>query len=275
MIEQMPEHESHAGEKAEFSHCPKGPVGPDAGERSECVGAAPVREGKDGPEAGPECGPRRVHYRINQYGYPDASLGIEPEGPSWRDCQIKEMYEKQGIKGHTGPIGALGPIGQCPDCGGTSIAWDGESDVSKCLACGWNNTNMAAVNHARRIMNGEIPPENGEKGYKIVTILGKEYVITRCSGSSDPRMKDSDGFCDDTTREICAETFERYAGRPNAKKDLREYSKKVLRHEIIHAFLCESGLAECSAWAQDEEAVDWFARQGPKIIQAWKEAGAL
>ena len=182
MIEQMSEHESHAGEKAEFSHCPKGPVGPDAGERSECVGAAPVREGKDGSE-----------------------------GRQWDE-----------------------------------ITWTG--------------------------------PENGldgPGGNQRVRILGRDYRITRCSGSSDPRMKDSDGFCDDTTREICAETFERYAGRPNAKKDLREYSKKVLRHEIIHAFLCESGLAECSAWAQDEEAVDWFARQGPKIIQAWKEAGAL
>ena len=51
------------------------------------------------------------------------------------------------------------------------------------------------------------------------------------------------------------------------------------RHEIVHAFLLESGLAECSGdtdcWAQNEAMVDWFARQGQKIYAAWLEAGAL
>ena len=56
-------------------------------------------------------------------------------------------------------------------------------------------------------------------------------------------------------------------------KEMQE--RKNHRHEIIHAFLCESGLAENSTWAQEEEMVDWFAKQAPKLIKAWKEAGAL
>jgi hypothetical protein len=28
-------------------------------------------------------------------------------------------------------------------------------------------------------------------------------------------------------------------------------------------------------WAKNEEMVDWFALQGPKIYAAWKEAGAI
>lgn len=57
---------------------------------------------------------------------------------------------------------------------------------------------------------------------------------------------------------------------------MQRYINKVTRHEIIHAFLCESGLLECSgeaeARAANEEMVDWFARQGIKIYSAWVEA---
>lgn len=57
------------------------------------------------------------------------------------------------------------------------------------------------------------------------------------------------------------------------------YIKKVKRHEIIHAFLFESGLSECSyksdEWAKNEEMVDWFAHQGLKLYKAWKEADAI
>ena len=55
--------------------------------------------------------------------------------------------------------------------------------------------------------------------------------------------------------------------------------KQTLRHEIVHAFLGESGLSNNSnsidAWARNEEVVDWFAIQGPKIYKAWQEAGAV
>ncbi|MFD1464645.1 hypothetical protein ACFQ4L_00875 [Lapidilactobacillus mulanensis] len=45
---------------------------------------------------------------------------------------------------------------------------------------------------------------------------------------------------------------------------------KDTRHELIHAFLCESGLAENSDWAQNEEVVDWIARQFPKLFETFK-----
>ena len=66
---------------------------------------------------------------------------------------------------------------------------------------------------------------------------------------------------------------------PRALRDLDAYGRKVLRHEIIHAFLYESGLScnsqETTAWAANEEMVDWFAIQGPKIVRAWREAGPV
>ena len=53
----------------------------------------------------------------------------------------------------------------------------------------------------------------------------------------------------------------------------------MLRHEIIHAFLFESGL-ECNSlktynWAENEEMVDWFAIQSPKIFILYKELNIL
>lgn len=60
-------------------------------------------------------------------------------------------------------------------------------------------------------------------------------------------------------------------------KDLVAYQRKVIRHEIVHAFLYESGLWQNSygskCWAQNEEMVDWFAIQEPKIHSAYIEAG--
>ena len=51
--------------------------------------------------------------------------------------------------------------------------------------------------------------------------------------------------------------------------------RKNKRHEIIHAFLFESGLAENSEWAQNEEMVDFFAIQFPKLMEAFKNADAI
>ena len=46
--------------------------------------------------------------------------------------------------------------------------------------------------------------------------------------------------------------------------------KATLRHEIIHAFLFESGLQTCAftiegPWAENEEMIDWFANMIPKM----------
>lgn len=56
--------------------------------------------------------------------------------------------------------------------------------------------------------------------------------------------------------------------------------KKTLRHEIIHAFLTESGLHGNTynvdgGWAMNEEMVDWFAIQSPKIMRVFEELEVL
>lgn len=106
-----------------------------------------------------------------------------------------------------------------------------------------------------------------------INVLGTEYTITQTH--NDPRMENIDGFCDETTKEIFVETYEGDDGKSGVKTKLDVQRKKNVRHELVHAFLFECGLAENSPWAQNEELVDWIAIQGPKLYKAWLEAGAI
>lgn len=109
-----------------------------------------------------------------------------------------------------------------------------------------------------------------------VSILGTEYRIVVTNEEETPAMADASGLTDDTVHTIFLDDCSTYRD-DCGKKDLDQYMRRVLRHEIVHAFLYESGLAvssmEATEWAINEEMVDWFARQSPKIFRAFKEAG--
>lgn len=68
---------------------------------------------------------------------------------------------------------------------------------------------------------------------KTVNILGTEYKVIREPFAD----KDIDGCCDYTSREIRIRD-----DNVNEVGDFDELMRKQLRHEIIHAFLAESGL---------------------------------
>ncbi|MEY8360041.1 hypothetical protein AALA99_13640 [Anaerotruncus colihominis] len=106
-----------------------------------------------------------------------------------------------------------------------------------------------------------------------IDVLGTKYTIRFVPEEEDDGLKECDGYCDETAKKIVVKQYKR--GEPNSKKHLELQEQKNRRHEIIHAFLFESGLAENSEWAENEEMVDWFAKQTPKLLNAWKEAGAL
>ena len=107
-----------------------------------------------------------------------------------------------------------------------------------------------------------------------INILGSEWTIIERSEAEDKRLDKCDGYCDWTTREIVVERE-----MQGNLGDMEAYIRKVKRHEIVHAFLEESGLAECfgtsDAWAMNETMVDWIARMGEKIYKAWSDAGAI
>lgn len=112
-----------------------------------------------------------------------------------------------------------------------------------------------------------------------VNILGTEYKIIYGNCKEIPELKEMDGYTDSSTHEIVVDDMSTSDGEVWAKKDLVSYRKSVVRHEIVHAFLFESGLAENSnsanVWAMNEEMVDWMAIQSPKIFKVFQELDIL
>ena len=108
----------------------------------------------------------------------------------------------------------------------------------------------------------------------IVNVLGTDYSIIRCEQHEDVNLTENDGYCDTSVKQIVVDSMAAAKAAPDAKKDLDIHIKKVTRHELVHAFLAESGLNECS-WAANEEAVDWIAHQFPKMLVAFEKAEAL
>lgn len=116
-----------------------------------------------------------------------------------------------------------------------------------------------------------------------VNILGTEYYITKKSYKDEPAFerRGIDGYCNGFTHEIVycdLDTDDKWQYENEETK--RKCETQTIRHEIVHAFLFESGLRESShgiehGWAVDEEIVDWMANQIPKIYKAFEEVGAL
>lgn len=111
---------------------------------------------------------------------------------------------------------------------------------------------------------------------KTINILGTEWTIVQRREPEGPVLARLAGYCDWTTKKIVVECD---ATSDGSLGDMDCYYRKVIRHEIVHAFLFESGLhensCEASEWARNEEMVKWIARQGQKIYAAWKEARVL
>ena len=119
------------------------------------------------------------------------------------------------------------------------------------------------------------------KGYRFymqdfkVNILGSEWNVKFGSEEEYPSLAKMDGYADSSIREIVVDDMEASKGQIESKADLKSYQKQVVRHEIIHAFLLESGLDSNSnsaeSWATGEEMVDWLAIQSPKIFKVFNE----
>lgn len=110
-----------------------------------------------------------------------------------------------------------------------------------------------------------------------VNILGTEYTIERHKQSEDPKLEEYNGYCDSSVKLIVIEAVE---DSHMNKANLKRCEEEILRHEIVHAFLSESGLQDnthsCSrGWACNEEMVDWIALQTPKLFKAFQEADCI
>jgi hypothetical protein len=111
-----------------------------------------------------------------------------------------------------------------------------------------------------------------------INVLGTEYKLYISTEEKEPRLKNSWGVTDVYAKEIIISN-DCDRGTEYDCKNLKLFKNKVIRHEIIHAFLYESGMKENSSatqsWVENEEMVDWFAIQLPKIYKVYKELDIL
>lgn len=117
----------------------------------------------------------------------------------------------------------------------------------------------------------------GHGATETVNILGTVYsVYLDVPPGADDILETCGGYCDKTVHRIVV------GGRDEDTNlgNFAEYAKLALRHEIIHAFLFESGLGANAIWHVEgqehpEQMVDWIAMQFPKILKAFQDVGAI
>lgn len=116
-----------------------------------------------------------------------------------------------------------------------------------------------------------------------LNILGTKYKVETHKISEDETLKRNRwaGYCGEDSKVIViADMSEKQYFSDMDENECESFKKKTLRHEIVHAFLNESGLSANASvpeggWAKNEEMIDWFAIQAPKIYKIFKEAGCL
>lgn len=95
-------------------------------------------------------------------------------------------------------------------------------------------------------------------------VLGTDYevkIISNDEREDFPDMgEDMDGYCNNYTKEIVVVREE------SDMQGYGQYVEQVVRHELVHAYLYESGLYEYST---DETLVDWMAIQVPKMAETF------
>lgn len=111
------------------------------------------------------------------------------------------------------------------------------------------------------------------------SVLGNIWHIYVKSAEADPKLKETSGYADPSTRSIIINDFADVRSSEYSIEALSVYRRKVMRHEIIHAFLFESGFdgeeSGTDHWAENEKMVEWIALQLPKIVEACQEVGCI
>ena len=115
-----------------------------------------------------------------------------------------------------------------------------------------------------------------------INVLGTAYNVRRVDCGEDEYMEKMHfgGYCDATAKEIVILNLKSTDDWKNESDAvIQQKEQETMRHELIHAFLNESGLQRDSMgvdhWSKNEEMVDWIAIQFPKLLEAFKAADAL
>lgn len=114
---------------------------------------------------------------------------------------------------------------------------------------------------------------------KKINIMGTTYrVYLNVPVTKDPALVNALGYTDLYEKKIVVADIRTSPGWEDASDTVAMNAQaSTVRHEVIHAYLMESGLNSNSntvdCWARNEEMVDWFALQMPKLMKTFAELG--
>ena len=114
---------------------------------------------------------------------------------------------------------------------------------------------------------------------KKVNILGTTYkVYLNVPSFKDPQLDGLFGYTNFHDKKIVVADIRTVPGWESASDEgAFDIFAGTVRHEVIHAYLAESGLCgsanPANCWALNEEMVDWFALQWPKLMKTFNELG--
>lgn len=95
-----------------------------------------------------------------------------------------------------------------------------------------------------------------------INVLGTEYNIKLIKEKDKEMIKEEcDGYCDQFNKEIVV-----------LEDESIKYTTHVIKHELIHAFLCECGM-QFGYGFHNEESVDFLASQAEKINVLFNKIG--
>lgn len=102
-----------------------------------------------------------------------------------------------------------------------------------------------------------------------VNILGTEYGIII---DDELHRTLNDGVCEGYTKKISVRPEKEMLNDTDSEEARKKRFDEVMRHEIMHAFFYESALDD---YARNEQLVNWFAIQSPKIFKVFKELDVI
>lgn len=102
-----------------------------------------------------------------------------------------------------------------------------------------------------------------------VNILGTEYAIEDDANLNKTQL---DGLHEEYAKHISIRPTEDMLTNDDNENLKKIRYNEVVRHEVMHAFFIESGLED---YCDNEQLVNWFAIQSPKIFKTFQELDIL
>jgi len=108
----------------------------------------------------------------------------------------------------------------------------------------------------------------------VVDVAGVSYFVKLLAPDKfeECNVRDVMGFTDYSTRTICVCDFTQEEREPDAMQHQQFIVNNTIKHELVHAFLFETGHA---AYSEDEVLVDCIAVTLEKIINMCTQADAI